>query len=445
MSSSALMAVALAVASAGDFWAGSRWLSVPNAPEASEADRKASLSAPGTSWFVRPFVNRTDLRKATWTVTGLGVFEAYVNGRPVGADFLKPGFTTWNRTKYSFTYDVTDLMETGRGVTNWLSAEVSSGWWRDQIVRYAGRKSAFRGVLEVEWADGSAERIVTDETSWRAGVGGPVVRAGIFDGETFDARVARPFRGGDGFGRPEANAEFAGEILPSAGGEVTLRRDLALRRGPYVLRKGETLVVDFGQNHSGVPEFVFSAAAGTTLTCLPGEMLNDADAGVRGCDGPKGSVYRANLRIPETGMRLVYTFAGGGVERYLPRFTFFGYRYLSLTATDEVRIESVTSLPVTSVTAAMESGRIETGVADVNRLVSNVRWGQLSNYLSVPTDCPQRNERLGWAGDTQVFGEAGAYLARTAPFLRKWLRDLRDNQSEDGGFTSTAPVAVTER
>ena len=89
----------------------------------------------------------------------------------------------------------------------------------------------------------------------------------------------------------------------------------------------------------------------------------------------------------------------------------------------------------------MKDGRHRTGVADVNRLVSNVRWGQLSNYLSVPTDCPQRNERLGWAGDTQVFGEAGAYLARTAPFLRKWLRDLRDNQSEDGGFTSTAPVA----
>ena len=145
-----------------------------------------------------------------------------------------------------------------------------------------------------------------------------------------------------------------------------------MTRGPYTLKKGETLVVDFGQNCAGVPEFVFSARRGTVLTGLPAEMLNDADKGVRGCDGPKGSVYRANLRASARSMRVRYTFSGEGRETYHPRFTFYGYRYLSLTATDDVEIERVTSVPVTSVTKAMEIGRLETGDKDLNKFISNI-------------------------------------------------------------------------
>jgi alpha-L-rhamnosidase len=140
-------------------------------------------------------------------------------------------------------------------------------------------------------------------------------------------------------------------------------------------------------------------------------------------------------------MRIVYTFAGEGWEDYLPRFTFFGYRYLSLTATGDVEIESVSSIPVTSIRKDMEIGKIETGDKSLNRFIGNVYWGQLSNYLSVPTDCPQRNERLGWSADTQVFCEAGAFNADTRSFFRKFTRDLRDSVCKDGGYPSVAPFA----
>ena len=424
------------------------WISVPSAPVCTDAIADGARAADGTSWFARKFRNSGDIASAKWTVAGLGVFEAFVNGKRVGADnVLKPGFTHYAKTKYSFTYDVTALLNRGASAENTLAAEVSAGWWRDKIVTpakhagFLGKKSAFRGELEIVYADGRREVVATDTENWRCGIAGAVTHAAIFDGEEFDARVKDPVFGEGLAEKPEVNTEFKGEVLPSCGAEIVLRRDLAMVRGPYSLKKGESLVVDFGQNSSAVPEFRFRAKRGTVLTALPAEMLNDADVGTRGCDGPKGSVYRANLRIPDKGMRAVYTFAGEGLETYLPRFTFFGFRYVSLSATDDVEIESVASIPVTSISKDMEIGKVETGDRDLNKFISNVYWGQLSNYLSVPTDCPQRNERLGWMADTQVFCEAGAFNADTRRFFAKFSRDMRDSMSEDGGYPSVAPFA----
>ena len=423
--------------------AAATWLSVPSAPVVPPSEyKRAHRAADGTSWFWTAVTNAARVVSAKWTTCGLGVYEVYVNGRRVGEDFLKPGYTDPRKTKYSFSYDVTALMNRASGDVSHLAAEVSSGWWRDRIVGFAGKKSAFYGVLEVECADGSRRTYVTNPETWRCGIAGPVTHAGIYDGEEFDARIASPVRGEDLRERPEVSGEFTGEIVPTAGAEVCLRRDLARRRGPHSLKRGETLVVDFGQNCAAVPEFRFKAKRGTVLTALPGEMLNDADKGVRGCDGPKGSVYRANLRTPRDGMRIVYTFAGRGVETYLPRFTFFGYRYLSVTATDDVEIESVASVPVTSIRKEMETGSIETGDAAVNRLVENILWSQRSNYLSIPSDCPQRSERGGWSADTQVFAEAGSFNADSYAFLSKWMRDLRDCQHPLGGFRAAAPDGV---
>ena len=444
-------AAAACIASAiSSFGAGGQWISVPGAPVYVGPVGDNARAADGTSWFARSFANRGEVAKATWKVSGLGVFEVFVNGRRVGDDFLKPGFTHTRKTKYAFTYDVTGLLNRGEGEKNVLAAEVSAGWWRDKIVTpahksdkrgFAGNKSAFLGELEVVYMDGSRETVATDAESWRCGVAGSVTHAAIFDGEEYDARVKDPVLGEGLVEKPEVNAEFKGEVLPTSGAEVALRRDLAIVRGPYSLKKGETLVVDFGQNCAAVPEFAFKAQRGTVLTCLPAEMLNDADKGERGCDGPKGSVYRENLRMPKDGMRVVYTFAGEGLETYMPRFTFFGYRYVSLTATGDVEIERVASVPVTSIKKELEIGRIETGDSDLNRLIANVYWGQLSNYLSVPTDCPQRNERLGWTADTQVFCEAGAFNADTSRFFHKWMRDMRDSQDAKGGFPGVAPFA----
>ena len=438
------VAALVAFSSLGADWKSSEWISVREAPVCDGSG--SGRAADGTSWFAKTFANEKEVVSAKWSVTGLGVFEAYVNGVRVGDDFLKPGFTHNKKTKYAFTYDVTKLLRTDKGAENTLAAEVSAGWWRDKICSpngkaFVGVKSAFRGELALVYADGTTGTVGTRAADWQSGVAGPVTHAAIFDGEEYDARRPAPLDGRGLSGTTEVNAEFPGEILETAGAEVTLRRDLAMTRGPYALRKGETLVVDFGQNCAGVPEFRFAAKEGTVLTALPGEMLNDADAGQRGCDGPKGSVYRANLRCPDRGMRVVYTFAGRGVETYHPRFTFFGYRYISITATDDVRIESVASVPVTSVRKEMEIGSLEVGDKALQRFISNVYWGQLSNYLSVPTDCPQRNERLGWAADTQVFCEAGSYNADTRSFFRKYTRDLRDSRCKDGGYPSVAPFA----
>ncbi|MDD7242142.1 MAG: family 78 glycoside hydrolase catalytic domain, partial [Bacteroidaceae bacterium] len=190
-------------------------------------------------------------------------------------------------------------------------------------------------------------------------------------------------------------------------------------------------------------DFVFKAKEGTVLTCTVSELLNDGNgAKSRGMDGPEGSPHRLNLRIPDLGMYLTYTFAGTEKpETYRPSHTFFGYRLVSITATDEVEIQSIRSIPVTSIAQDMEIGHITTGNPLINQLISNALWGQRSNYLSVPTDCPQRNERLGWTADTQVFSETGTFFANTSNFFHKWMRDMRDTQHHTGTFPGVAPLA----
>nr|MCR5570684.1 family 78 glycoside hydrolase catalytic domain [Bacteroidales bacterium] len=307
---------------------------------------------------------------------------------------------------------------------------------------------------------------------WTAGIAGPVTHAAIFDGEEYDARVLPGYLTPEKLSKPEENTEFQGRIFPSDGAEIYLRPDLALAPqrayiwkdvegatedayGKVVIRRefaageemelhpGETLVVDFGQNASAVPCFEFKAAEGTVLTCLPSELLNDGNgAKARGMDGPEGSTHRRNLRTDDYGMRLVYTFADSkDFVTYYPHCTFYGYRLVSVTATGDVRIRSVRSIPVTSIAENIETGRIETGNELVNKLISNTVWGQRSNYLSVPTDCPQRDERLGWMADTQVFTRTGAYFANTDRFFHKWMRDVRDSQSEAGAYPGVAPLA----
>ncbi len=461
---------------AADDWKGSDWIAVPGQEIVSAGKApKNERATPGTSCFVKTFALGANVKEAYWTVTGQGVFEAFVNGARVGNDFLKPGFTHVFKTRHAFTYDVTDLLAK-EGGDNVFAAMVSAGWWRDKIVHYRGRESAFRAQLVVRYADGSEKRFGTDGT-WLGAIAGPVKRASIFEGEEYDARETMRWteKGGyDTFKAVKTIDEFKGEIVPMEGSPIRLREDLAmLPAAAYVwqgiagedratrfgkvkiirtfkpgeimtLAPGETLVVDFGQNAAAEPRFTASAAAGTTITLLPAEMLNDEEGlKSRGNDGPEGSVYRVNLRgIHRDGAQAVYTFAGTGDETYMPRFTFFGYRYLSVTATDRVTISRLESVPVTSIAKELELGSIETGERDVNRLISNVKWGQYSNYLSVPTDCPQRNERLGWTADTQVFTEAASCNADVYGFLFKWMRDMRDSQLETtGSYPSVAPLA----
>lgn len=457
-------------------WDESVWISAADAPVLEGQGHVRA--ADGSSWFVSSLNNEKEVLSAKWMTTGLGVYQIFLNGTPVGKEFLKPGFTHYAKTKLSFTYDITEGFNKKSGDSNTLSAQVTPGWWADKIITperhdgMIGKKCAFRGILELTFTDGTRRLYGTDTTSWRAGIAGPVRHAAIFDGEEYDAREKPGHECKDILQTPEVNTEFNGDIIPSQGAEIYLRHDLKLSPvqayvwedientdedsyGKVVIKReyksgqtmkvspGETLVIDFGQNCAGVPSFVFKAAEGTELTCLPAEFINDGNGDrCRGMDGPEGSCHRENLRIPDKGMTIDYIF--GRNRKYVsyhPTCSFFGYRYISVTATDEVSIRSVESIPVTSIAENLETGTLTTGDESINRLISNTRWGMLSNYLSVPTDCPQRDERLGWCADTQVFAETGTFFADTRSFFHKWMRDMRDSQSRTGAFPSVAPFS----
>ena len=463
-------------------WSESEWISVADAPEVQGRVDEHTRAADGANWFVSTIVNEKKVKTALWMTTSLGVNELYVNGQRIGKEVLRPGFSHHSRTKYSFTYDVTKEFQKKRSGKNTLAVQVTPGWWADKIITPSGsngmygQKCAFRGVLELTFTDGTKRLYGTNTKDWQAGIGGPVTHAAIFDGEEYDAR------NGDGqMAAPAISKEYKGIIVPTCGAEVYHIEAWALnpkrayvyskvegatdeaygtivldreypcptspvgegrREAPMVVRPGEHLVIDFGQNCAAVPSFRFNAKAGTRLTCLPAELLNDGNgAKSRGMDGPEGSIHRRNLRIHDRSIRLDYTFADSkNAVGYTPRQTFFGYRYVDVTATDEVTIESIQSVPVSSITPEMETGHITTGNDLVNQLISNTIWGMRSNYLSVPTDCPQRNERLGWTADTQVFCETGTFFANTDRFFHKWLHDLRDSQNEEGGFPGVAPA-----
>lgn len=454
-------------------WNCSEWISVVDAPVITDTVYDGSRAADGASWFVTTTINEQPVTRVLWMSAGLGVYDLFINGQRVGEEVLKPGFTHYARTKRSFTYDITDAFLLEQGATNTWAAQVTPGWWADKIISTAGepgmfgRKVAFRSVLAIEYADGTTTYLGTNTTDWLAGIAGPVTHASIFDGEEYDARIPMGYETPELLSTPEVNREFCGEILPSEGAEVYLRYDLAMAPvRAYVYNKvtdidsthygrvvidreyrsaqtmtiteGETLIVDFGQNCAAVPEFIFEAEPGTVLTFAGGELLNDSLGSYsRRMDGPEGSVHRTNLRVPDTGVTLFYTF---GTDHYfIPRATFFGYRYAAISATGNVCIHRLRSVPVSSMTASLETGSITTGERDVNRLILNTLWGQRSNYLSVPTDCPQRNERLGWTADTQVYARTGTFFANTRDFFRKWLRDLRDTQSATGSYPGVAP------
>ena len=456
-------------------WDVSSWISVVDCPVVEGIIRDGDRAADGASWFVTTVKGEKKVTSAVWMTTGLGVYQLFVNGKPIGEEVLKPGFTHREKTKISYTYDITEPFLQGKD--NVLAVQVTPGWWGDKIVTpgghdgMIGKKVAFRGVLELTYADGTKELFGTDTENWKAGIAGPVKHAAIFDGEEYDARELPGWETPEKLSAPEINNEFSGEIVPTDGAEIYLRKDLALKPvqcyawkgvegdneenygkvsivrefapGKTIkVHPGETLVIDFGQNCSGVPSFVFSAREGTRLTFLPGELLNDGNgAKSRGMDGPEGSVHRLNLRVPKTCFILDYTFAGKKKECYTPLCTFFGYRFASITATDDVTIEKIVTIPVSSISKELEIGTIETGNELVNKLISNTLWGERSNYLSVTTDCPQRNERLGWTADTQVFTETGSFFANTDRFFHKWLRDMRDSQSPLGGYPGVAPTA----
>jgi alpha-L-rhamnosidase len=353
-----------------------------------------------------------------------GVYELSINGARVGADVFEPGWTDYRtRTRYQ-VYDVTHLVGAG---ANGIVATLGNGWYRGQLVWHGNRSSygerlALLVQLELEFADGTRRTIGTDAT-WRS-TDGRVVADDFYDGETQDLR------------RPDADLVHAGpvEVVPATDALVA-RRGPAVRvterRAAASVHRAPSgrLVVDFGQNLVGWVELVVRGrAAGDVVEVRHAEVLEG------------GELARRPLRSAQATCR--YTCAGDGEESLRPTFTFHGFRYADILGVDESDIVRVEAVVVG--TDLERIGWLRTSDPMLDRLHDNVVWSTRGNFLSVPTDCPQRDERLGWTGDIQVFAPTAAYLYDTSGFLAGWLDDLAAGQLADGSVPYVVPDVLRQ-
>ncbi|MFF3485925.1 alpha-L-rhamnosidase [Streptomyces sp. NPDC002701] len=376
---------------------------------------------------------RRKVARARLYATALGLYEAHLNGRRVGRDQLAPGWTDYRERVQYQTYDVTTLVRSG---ANALGAYLAPGWYAGNVGMFGphqyGERPALLAQLEVEYADGTRERVVSG-TDWRAAAG-PIVSADLLSGETYDARRETPGWTSPGFDdRAWLDVVRAADgtaprlIVAQVDGPVRVTEELPVQK--VTEPEPGVFVLDLGRNMVGSVRLRVAGAAGTAVRLRHAEVLD-----------PDGTLYTANLRTAAA--TDTYTLKGGGEEVYEPRFTFHGFRYVE-----------VTGFPGTP-TARNLTGRVmhtsapftldfETDVPMLDTLHSNITWGQRGNFLSVPTDTPARDERLGWTGDINVFAPTAAYTMESARFLTKWLVDLRDAQTAEGAFTDVAPMVGT--
>ncbi|CAM5709365.1 alpha-L-rhamnosidase [Streptomyces griseorubiginosus] len=455
-------------------WDGAQWITMagkaPNSPGAPLLRKQTALDG-------------GRVHEARLYVSALGVYDAYVNGRRVTVpqdgrathELLTPGWTNYDTTVSYFTYEVTGLLADERQVT--LAAVLGNGWYNGRISENSvyhspdGNRLALRAKLLIRYEDGSTQTVVTTpDGDWRATDTGPYRADDLYDGQTYDARRELPGWTANGYDASawsgvevhDFTTRFPGSRLVAYPGESARlmpqwdRRpqSIAVHTGgsdftadpvrtvtdptraaaaALTLHPGDTAVIDFGQNLVGVPRYTLRGPSGAQVTFAPGEMLNDTSAGA---DGPEGSVYRANLRTAKATSTYILKGDPKG-ETHQDSLTFYGFRYLSVTTTETVTLTGLTGRVATS--ALRDIGQVTTDDPDINQLISNVRWGQRGNYLWVPTDCPQRDERCGWTGDTQVFAGTGLYNADAVSFLSHFQDILTDSQRTYGADGAQFP------
>lgn len=426
----------------------------------------------------REFSVKAGLKKATVRATALGVYDLFVNGQRVFAEIIdgrkiydefKPGWTDPRSRAFADEYDITSLV----AENTLFVAEVSPGWVCGRISYgfYDYPNCAFSAEIVLTYEDGE-ERIITDE-DWQASICGPVLRADLWDGEYYDARIPHASKSPDSHQWVSASFynDFVGNVTDRVGPPV--RVNSALERKPLTanvicgtvdngsdygkvnvirsatgdgcdaqsLKAGQSVILDMGQNMVGRPVLKLRAARGTRIHVCVAEMLNDNGKASAGNDGAEGSLYMSNYRSALA--RIVYITSGEGEEIYFPTHAFYGFRYLEIETDGDAEILSVVGEVIGSQLDWV--GSFSCDNADVNQLYSNILWGMRGNYLSIPTDCPQRDERFGWTGDTQVFIGAASYLANVNEFMRKWLGDMRDSQIDnDGAYCDVAPRMFTK-
>jgi len=405
-------------------------------------DVKPTKEKPKPSVYLRGgFRVRSGMTRATVYATARGLYRLWLNGERVGRDVFSPEWTDYHvRVQYQ-TYDVTALLAEG---DNAAGAVLGQGWYSGYIGMFGfqkyGMDPSFLMQLNIEYEDGTRESVVTDE-SWLASYG-PIVSSDLQMGETVDARLEMPgwHCAGPGF---EGRGDWApADVLHDYGGWLVAQMSRTIREteelSPRSVRRlpdGRTLI-DFGQNMAGWLRVGLRGAAGTAVVFRFGEALDGA-----------GELYADNLRFAR--QTDVYVCRGSAVpaegdsdeageawEAFEPTFTYHGFRYVEVGA-GEFELGDARAIVVHSdLTAA---GELETSHPLVNRLIGNIRWTQRANFMSVPTDCPQRDERHGWTGDAQIFSGTAAYNMDVSAFFSKWLVDLEDAQRPTGAFTDFAP------
>jgi alpha-L-rhamnosidase len=375
----------------------------------------------------KEFVCRTPVR-ATLYSSALGLYEIHINGNRVGEDYLTPGWTDYHRRVYYQTYDVTSLLHEGR---NAIGAILSDGWYSGYVG--PGGKRCWYGIhprlaiqLEIEYRDGPTTIVTTDST-WRA-VTGPLREADLLMGETYDAQAE--LTGWSRAGHDDAawspvsvtqRVEGRLQAMPHIGVRKTAEIKPVLLTEP----KSGRYVYDMGRNFAGWARLKVEGEAGTRVTLRFAERL-DRD----------GTIYTANLRWARA--TDTYILKGAGIEEWEPRFTYHGFQYVELTGYPGTPdIDTLTGIVIQS--AISTAGWFECSNDLVNALHENITWTQRANFIDIPTDCPQRDERLGWLGDAQVFARTAMYNMDVASFFSKWLRDLADARSAGGAYPDFAP------
>ena len=369
--------------------------------------------------FRRQFSLDRPVRSARLYATAMGIYELELNGGKVGDQYFAPGFTSYKAHLQYQTYDVTQQLQS----SNTLTATVAGGWAVGSFVftrqnRVSADRQALLLELRVTYEDGSQEVITTDE-SWQVTTGGPCRMADLYDGETWDATVDLD-RAAWHSASPETLRVHP--TLSAAYGAPVKAHERFSPVSCNPLPDG-TLIYDFGQNFAGVVSLELEGRAGQTVTVRHAEILN-----------PDGTLNVAFLRTARA--TATYTCVDG-VQTYSPRFTYMGFRYISVSGigADKVKVSALALYSDLEQTGAFQCSNDM-----LNRLQSNIVWGAKSNLVDIPTDCPQRDERMGWTGDIAVFSPTACYNFDMSRFLYKWMLDLKSEQHRGGGVPNTIPL-----
>ncbi|WP_269525309.1 family 78 glycoside hydrolase catalytic domain [Coraliomargarita parva] len=391
---------------------------------------------PRASYLRTEFKLSKSVAHATLYATALGWHDVYLNGSRAADIYFESGSTDYTKRVYYRAFDVTQILLEG---TNCWGVTLADGWYSGytgwfHLRDLYGKHPRFSGQLHVRYIDGSTETFITDE-HWRAG-DGPVEEADILMGERYDARKELP-----GWALPKFDDTFWGAVHtgaevqplrePHPGPPVVALRDESFKPVSIHSPEDGVWICDMGQNFAGFARIKVNEPAGTEISLRFAERLK-----------PDGTLYRINLRTARA--TDTYICKGDGEEIWEPRFTFHGFQYVEISGLSQPpSLDTVTGIPLSSDTPI--SGRFECSDAMANQLASNVYWSQRSNFIDIPTDCPQRDERMGWTFDAQIFLPSAVLRADVQTFFDKWMVDLDDARDPDGLFPWVAPRVLRAR